>query len=133
MNYIKETYKLKFKRFLKAYEDFGQSAEVIKFGKALAFYELKIDERQIIVVVYYKLIHVQPVLGVPRGQWEDKVSVMEIEFIQDIVGIWVPPKKPKRIYVLRKHPGLDMLSSSECGNENEDDNNLIAEEDDIEE
>ena len=79
------------------------------------------NKKQMIVVVYHKLINVQQVLGTIRGQWEEKISVIEIEFIQNILGIWATPKKPGRIYILRKHPGLDMLSDIECGMENEED------------
>jgi hypothetical protein len=87
----------------------------IIFGKALAFYELKVDEKQVIIVVYNALSDVTRPLRQIRGKWEEKISVLEIEFIQDIVGIWTSPKMAERVYMLRKHPGLEMLSDIECG------------------
>ena len=36
----------------------------------------------------------------------------------DLVGIW-SAEASKNIYVLRKHPGLTMLSAVECGKEDE--------------
>jgi hypothetical protein len=89
----------------------------------LAFYELKIDEKQTIMVAYNALSNVTRALGQIRGQWEEKISVMDIEFIQDIVGIWASPKKAERVYMLRKHPGLEMLTSFECGKEYEEEEN----------
>ena len=85
----------------------------------MAFYELKVDEKQVITVVYNALSNVTKHLEQIRGEWEEKISVLEIEFIQDIVGIWTSPKRADRVYILRKHPGLEMLSDFECGIENE--------------
>ena len=73
------------------------------------------NEKQVITVIYNALSNVIRHLGQIRRKWEEKISVLEIEFIQDIVGIWTSPKKAERVYILRKHPGLEMLSSIECG------------------
>ena len=116
---IKYKFKVKYST-LQTHDNLNQPISHITFGKALAFYELKVDEKQIFLVVYNALSDVTRPLGQIRGQWQTSISVLEIEFVQDIVGIWVSPKKAERVYVLRKHPGLEMLTSNECGIEDED-------------
>lgn len=49
-----------------------------------------------------------------QGKWGTTVRVAHVLSILAVVGIWAGPKS-QDIYVLRKHPGLDLLSQVECG------------------
>jgi len=41
--------------------------------------------------------------------------VANVVDILNIVGIWTAQETSGRTYILRKHPGLAMLSKEECG------------------
>lgn len=57
-----------------------------------------------------------------RGQWiQDEIHVTDATNIIDIVAIW-EAKKNQNIYILRKHPGLAILRTEECGQEFDDGN-----------
>ena len=52
-----------------------------------------------------------------NNQWNlDKMEVLSASAIHSIVGIWY---YNSRVYILRKHPKLELLSEEECGNEQE--------------
>ena len=85
------------------------------FGEALAFFEK--PETGQLVVIYYPLSNCEQVLKKWRGVWSDKIEVLPASTIHSIVGIW--PYEP-RVYILRKHPGLNLLSEEECGKEQEE-------------
>lgn len=54
-------------------------------------------------------------LNFPRGEWNTaSVRVANVVEILGLVGIWAA-ETSKKIYVLRKHPGLAMLNTEECG------------------
>ncbi|EDQ98531.1 uncharacterized protein LACBIDRAFT_299510 [Laccaria bicolor S238N-H82] len=87
------------------------------FGEANSFYKVELTNKTYILVVYTPLIDVQPVLRTQiRGKWESPTTLKVIEASQilDLVGIW-SAEASKNIYVLRKHPGLAMLSAVESG------------------
>ena len=69
-------------------------------------------ETQQLLVVYNPLHECQQVLKKWRGTWKDTIEVLEVSQIQSIVGIW---SGGQWVYVLRKHPGLNLLSDEECG------------------
>ncbi|KAF8878329.1 hypothetical protein BD779DRAFT_1447804 [Infundibulicybe gibba] len=83
------------------------------FGEALAFYELQ-EPKQELVVVYHSLGSVKSTLGCITGIWLPQISVLPVRKIINIVGVWTGPTT-KRVYILRKHPGLQYLNTEECG------------------
>jgi hypothetical protein len=80
------------------------------FGEALAFYELSKSKQ--LLVVYNPLYKCQQVLKKWRGMWENTIKVLEVAAIHSIVGIW---PAHEWVYVLRKHPGLNILNKEESG------------------
>lgn len=90
----------------------------IIFGEAHAFYQVKIaseaESRNHLLVIYTPLGQLERILNIPRGQWSTNLAVINTADILDIVGIWVA-ETSKKVYILRKHPGLAMLSAEECG------------------
>ena len=78
---------------------------------------MELKNKTYILATYTPLINVQQVLRTQiRGKWESPaiLKVIEASKILDLVGIW-SAEASKNIYVLRKHPGLTMLSAVECG------------------
>src|ERR1700728_3279433 len=78
------------------------------FGEALAFIEVQKTKQ--LLVVYSPVINCQQVLKKWRGVWSDKIEVLPASTIHSIVGIW---PYESRVYILRKHPGLSLLSEEE--------------------
>jgi hypothetical protein len=88
----------------------------VTFGEALAFYEVKTGTSSHAVVVYWPLEELQCSLNVPRGVWNRQtLKVANVVNILNIVGIWTASETSKHSYILRKHPGLAMLSTEESG------------------
>lgn len=81
------------------------------FGEALAFYE--IIQYQQVVVVYHPIIQKQKQLTVWRGCWSQEIRVLPVKKITGLIGIWC---NKRRVYILRKHPGLAWLSPEDLGN-----------------
>lgn len=84
------------------------------FGEALAFYEtLKQDSK--LLVVYHNLANLENILGAWRGNLSQDICVLPVRAITCKVGIWQIPDTQTQIHiwVLRKHPGLAMLSAEE--------------------
>jgi len=73
------------------------------------------------VVVYWPLEELECSLNVPRGVWNRQtLKVANVVNILNIVGIWTASETSQRSYILRKHPGLAMLSTEESGIPTED-------------
>ena len=92
------------------------------FGEALAFYQL-LEKDNELLVVYHCLTNQKKVLNQWRGTWSQDICVLPVKHITDKIGIWEMPHAANApIWMLRKHPGLEMLSAAETeGNEvNED-------------
>jgi hypothetical protein len=88
------------------------------FGEALVFYEILSDETPELYIVYRELTNVETVLGTIHGcLWSDDIHVLQTSNIIDIVGIW---DETSNIYILQKHPALDLLTPEECGRDMED-------------
>jgi hypothetical protein len=85
------------------------------FGEALAFFEVVEEDKWL--VVYHPLVNCQSIFGKWRGTWSKSIEVLPTSTICSIVGIWTYFDK---VYVLRKHPGLTMLSEEENGQESEE-------------
>lgn len=66
---------------------------------------------KVFYVVDRKLEMVESIACTIRGQsWSATLHAMKVSSVLDIVGIW---KYSNHIYILRKHPGLAMLSNEE--------------------
>jgi hypothetical protein len=87
------------------------------FGEALAFFE--VVETHQLLVVHKAVGDCQQILGTWRGIWKKEVDVMPVSVIHSVIGIW---EGEKNVYILRKHPGLALLSAeeSERNDEQED-------------
>ena len=83
------------------------------FWEALAFFE--VVETQQLLVVYYAVGGCHQILRRWRGIWKKEVDVMAVSGIHSVVGIW---SGQKNVYILRKHPGLSLLSPEELGDSN---------------
>jgi hypothetical protein len=87
------------------------TAGEVVFGEALAFFEVVQPSQKL--VVYHPIVQVQQILGVLRGEFSKQVEVLPVTSLHDLVGIW--SYNGKRVYILRKHPALDMLTEEEKG------------------
>lgn len=87
----------------------------IVFGQVHAFYQVKNGSKSYSVVTYMPLEQLELCLNFPRGEWNaGSVRVADVVDILGLVGIWAA-ETSKKIYILRKHPGLAMLNTEECG------------------
>lgn len=97
----------------------GDPEDVSKFifGEAIAFYQLEIKSKDSDVYVIYKpLINIQKILSCIAGSWrEGGMLALNIKEILGLVGIW--KGKRELTYILRKHPGINMLEESGFGSE----------------
>ncbi|KAH9022211.1 hypothetical protein EDB85DRAFT_1871470 [Lactarius pseudohatsudake] len=80
------------------------------WGEALAFYS--VPEHNLCLVVYCPVVEVFGVVGRWCGRWSEEIRVMETSRLMNLIGIW---EFESRVHILRRHPGLDMLSAEECG------------------
>ena len=80
------------------------------FGKVLAFYEVVHTNH--LLVIYHPLANAHQVLKRWRGAWSSNIEVLPVILLHAIIGIL---ELGKCIYILRKHPGLDLLKSEETG------------------
>lgn len=87
-------------------------AQKIIFGEALAFYELLQGDNELLVV-FHNLTNQKNVLGCWTGTWSQDISVLPVKNITNKVGIWNRPQNRPGCWILRKHPGLAMLSAAE--------------------
>lgn len=59
-----------------------------------------------------------------QARWPDNeaqaVQVLECRHIQDVIGIWKAPLS-RFVYMIRKHPGLSMLTEEERGQQSVED------------
>ena len=82
------------------------------FGEALAFYTIA----DLSLVVYHPLIERHKLHGRWYGKWSSSVYVLETSAIVSLIGIWV---FNDHVHILRKHPGLNLLTLDECGIDSE--------------
>lgn len=86
-----------------------------EFGEAKAFYTVATaDARLEEFVVYRPIVGMQMEYRRWRGKWGTTVRVARVASIAALIGIWVAVDS-QNIHILRKHPGLDLLSEAECG------------------
>jgi hypothetical protein len=81
-------------------------------GEALAFYELLKAPKQVMVVCRL-LTKMEDVLGAWRGIWSSSLTVLPAAQLVDNVGIWQAERAGAKVWALRKHPGLAMLTAAE--------------------
>jgi hypothetical protein len=97
------------------YKAEGCTPETRVFGEALSFYEVVCSKRDIIrLVVFRQLQQVEKELCTLRGIWLEngELGVFPISKVIDVVGIWESDKS-NWVYILRKHPGIDVLTLEE--------------------
>ena len=80
------------------------------FGEALAFYT--VAETKNSLVAYHPLIKHQRLFGRWYGEWSPMVDVLETSAIVSLIGIWT---LNDHVHILRRHPGLTILTPDECG------------------
>jgi hypothetical protein len=88
----------------------GMRAKRPTFGEALAFYS--VPENDMFLVVYHAVVDKFGVVGRWGGKWSKEIRVVETSRLIGLIGIW---EYKSRVHILRRHPGLDMLSPDECG------------------
>lgn len=101
----------------------SSTESIPEFGEALAFYTIDEmpDTNAELLIVYRPLTDLQQALKQQwYGVWGAHIAIARVASIQAIVGIW-KGIRTKQIYVLRKHPGLSLLSEMERGNTKEGD------------
>jgi hypothetical protein len=83
------------------------------FGEALAFYTTQSAEgTNLSLVVYCPLIERSLLFGRWYGKWSPSLYVLETSAIVSLVGIWA---YNDHVHIMRKHPGLYLLTPDECG------------------
>jgi hypothetical protein len=82
------------------------------FGEAIAFYTVA----NLSLVVYHPLIERCKLFGRWYGKWSTSVYVLETSAIVGLIGIWT---YNDHVHILRKHPGLTLLTPDECGIDSE--------------
>ena len=103
-------------------------APVIIFGEALAFYEL-LQKNNELLVVYHPIINQMKVLGMWRGTLGQDICVLPVKYITNKIGIWkMSHAADAHVWILQKHPGLEMLSKEETDQveENEVDEDMYV-------
>ena len=118
LSYIRGQSSRQYKWF-EALQTLQDSRHNIVFGEVLAFYKLTQHENPLKIAVFHPLSDIKKSLNVIYGKWATQILAIKVDDIVDIIGIWAAPKC-ERVYVLRKHPGLELLTSEECGQELED-------------
>jgi hypothetical protein len=82
------------------------------YGEALAFFGNR--ETNQLLVVAQPIIGIKKFLGVSRGKLSPDIHILPASALQDIIGILVHYENYERVYIEKRHPGLDMLSAEEC-------------------
>jgi len=84
------------------------------FGEALSFYQIELDQ-PCIFVIYKPLVKVRLTLNCLEGEWGEGIMLaLHASDIISLVGIWAGKDS---LWILRKHPGLAMLTPEECASE----------------
>jgi hypothetical protein len=95
-------------------DDTEVEVEMVKpiFGEALAFYTTQSDGADFSLVVYHPLIEHHTLFGRWYGKWSSSLYVLETSAIVNLVGTWT---YNDHVHILRRHPGLTLLTLNECG------------------
>ena len=94
--------------------------ELVKpiFGEAVAFYTAQSTGAEISLVVYHPLIERCKLFGRWYGKWSPSLFVLETSAIVSLIGIWT---HKDHVHILRRHPGLTLLTPEEYGISSKDD------------
>ncbi|TEB15134.1 hypothetical protein FA13DRAFT_1759288 [Coprinellus micaceus] len=89
----------------------AQDARDYRWFEVISFYAITNADNE--------TVEVAPLKTVIQGRWPSasakvKIAAVEVESICTVVGIWAAPQS-ENIYILRKHPGLLMLTPLERG------------------
>lgn len=84
------------------------------FGEAIAFYTVttRSTTEPEVLVAYRPLIHLHQVLRRWQGIFSEEIVIAKALSIEAIIGIW-EGIRTKKVHILRKHPGVDLLKSTE--------------------
>jgi hypothetical protein len=82
------------------------------FGEAIALYTVA----NISLVVYHPLIEHHKLFGRWCGKWSTSIYVLETSAIVGLIGFWT---YNNHVHILRRHPGLTLLTLDECGIDSE--------------
>jgi len=88
------------------------------FGEALAFYTIA----GLSLVVYHPLTECHQRFGRWSGKWSTNVFALETSAIVSLIGIWT---YKDCVHILRRHPGLTLLTPDECGLDGDIDSKLL--------
>ncbi|GJJ10722.1 hypothetical protein Clacol_004949 [Clathrus columnatus] len=87
------------------------------FGEAIAFYAFKFQDCIKQITLYNPLVKEEIKFKVTIcGEWSTEILAIDISNIEGIVGIWRVPAS-RSVYILQKHPGLEILTPDEAGSE----------------
>jgi len=75
-------------------------------------------------VVAQPILNVHQVLGTVRGKFSSHIEIIPYKALRNVIGIWVFGEK---VYILRKHPGLQLLSVEESGQSADNENKEMEE------
>jgi hypothetical protein len=86
------------------------------YGEVIVFVEVQLENECIQLIVYKPLTEVSRKLCTLRGKWDtqSQIEIAPIQAIVDIIGIW-ESEFSDWVYILRKHPGLELLHMEEKG------------------
>ena len=79
----------------------------------------EVRDKAELFVVYQPVIGLKKVLHRWQGTWSRTICAARVSSISGVIGIWVGPQT-ETVHILRKHPGIDLLSEAERGNEDEE-------------
>lgn len=88
------------------------------FGQALVFFEVLETHQQL--VLYHPVVDLHLALKRWKGTWSEDIRVLPVSAICHLIAIW---NHEQAVYILRKHPGLEMLTPEEAGSTIEDGDN----------
>ncbi|KAI0050435.1 hypothetical protein FA95DRAFT_1487309 [Auriscalpium vulgare] len=80
------------------------------FGRAVAFFEVHGTAHKL--VVFYPIINLKKSFNRWKGNWSPTIQVCSVSQILHMVGVI---EYKDRVHILRKHPGLSMLTPEELG------------------
>lgn len=94
----------------------GQSSSSFIFGEAIGFYQLVNHEKTTLnLFAYQRFEEVECKLCTIRGTLlQGSIQILPVEKIRGLVGIW-KSNQSNWIYILRKHPGFDVLNPEQLG------------------
>ncbi|KAI0037490.1 hypothetical protein FA95DRAFT_1506916 [Auriscalpium vulgare] len=97
-------------RSSKFFEATEEGSTIPIFGRAVAFFEVLETAQKL--VVFYPMINLKQSFNRWKGNWSPTIQVCSVSQIRHMVGVI---QYEDRVHILRKHPGLSMLTPEELG------------------